>query len=256
MNKKILAILSATLSLVLMGASCSSQTTTSGNEGTKDGSVVISITDAAANMGNVTAISLTENKIELHNKTEGWVTASDSTNTFKLLELKAENKSALVATVDVAPGTYDQLRMSVVNVKVTTKDGVTAEAKLPSNQLTLKSNVEVHSGATSSVNMDFLADVSLHVTGKGKFIFAPVVKIENRTNATVKVNADNSVSIQNGTVVESATKGMDVDGSMKSDFQFGTDSQLEIDGDGSITTTVKVKVPSPIKTNLKEKVTD
>lgn len=243
MNKKTLATMVVALSLVLMGAGCSSQATVSKNETIKDGygKVVVSITDAAKNIFDVTELALTENKVELHSTTDGWITVSTDTKTFKVMELKALNKLALVAMVDVLPGRYDQLRMSVVSIKVTTKDGVTTEAKLPSNKLTFKTAITVSSGATSSISMDFLADASLHVTGNGKFIFTPVVKIENRSNATVLVADDDSVDIENGTVEENITHGMDLDGDMKSDFKLGNDRELDIDDDGKVTTTIKTK---------------
>ncbi|MDO8626106.1 MAG: hypothetical protein Q7K39_01445 [Candidatus Magasanikbacteria bacterium] len=66
--------------------------------------------------------------------------------------------------------------------------------------------------ATNSVKLDFIADQSLHLTGNGKFIFAPVVKLESRSKADVQVGSDDSVAVSGDDVDSEATVSMDLKG--------------------------------------------
>ena len=142
------------------------------------GRVVVSVTDAAVNMDNVTEITMTVSKVELHSEANAWVTASSAVKTYSLLDLKARGESALAADANVAAGNYNQIRVTIDSIKVKTKDGATVSAKLPSGQLKLNGGVVIKADSTTSVNLDFLASASLHTTGKGLFIFAPVVHME------------------------------------------------------------------------------
>ena len=213
---------------------------------TATGKVAFSITDAAANMGNVTAIDMTVSKVELHSATDGWVTASSDVNKFSLLTLKASGTSQLAASVDVKAGTYDQVRVTVGSVTVTTEDGKVNTAKVPSGEFKFMSNVVVTGGASSSVNMDFLADASLHVTGTGQYIFAPVVKVEVRSNADIQVGGD-VVTVKDGTVDDDSTFGMNANGEVKKDFRIDTKAKLDIDVGGGIKVN-GVIVPIPVET--------
>lgn len=245
MNKNILATFAFAVPLLLMGAGCATQTSTSITPVTTptttstvttqtNGKVVISLTDAALDMGDITGIALTENKIELHNEVSGWITASSATKTFNLLELKAKKESALVAIADVPAGTYDKVRISVVKILITTKDGTIVEAKVPSHSFTINIEVIVEANATTSINLDMLADASLHRTGNGTYIFTPVIKIENRTKTTVKIDADNKVRVAGGDMVNETTHGMDINGEIKLNFKFDENRQFDLDVKGNI----------------------
>ncbi|MDO8625843.1 MAG: DUF4382 domain-containing protein [Candidatus Magasanikbacteria bacterium] len=258
MNKKNFLAIALALPILLMGAGCASQTSTSTPASSgANGTVVVSLTDTAIDMGNITGVTLTENKIEFHSATSGWVTASEDTRTFNLLELKSKQELAFVASTSLAAGNYDKIRVSVVEILVTTKDGATVAAKLPSNKITIKTTINVEAGATTSVNLDVLADVSLHLTGNGTYIFTPVIKIETRNRASVTVGVANRVHLEKGERASETTEGMDIDGEMKSNFKFGTDHKFDIDGEGRIRVTstlgegrTKVKIVVPGKVEL------
>jgi cytoskeletal protein RodZ len=196
------------------------------------GKVYFSVTDAAADMGNVTAIDMTVSKVEMHSATEGWVTASSDTQTFDLLELKAKGESQLAASADVAASTYDQMRVTIDRVSVTTKDGTSKTAKVPSGELKLMSNVVVIADKTSSVNLDFIADASLHTTGKGEYVFAPVVKVDSRSDASVEIGSNSRVSIGGGKTESSGDFGMDLDGQVKSNFKLDSKAKIDLDASG------------------------
>ena len=193
------------------------------------GKVIFSVTDAAASMQNISSVQMTVGKVELYNETGGWITVSNETKQFDLLKLKTTGKFAFEATADVPTGTYNQIRMHVDKV-IVVQSGVAKQAKLPSAELKINGDVRVVSGATTSVKLDFLADKSLHVTGKGEFVFAPVIKLEIRSGANVKITSDGNVNIQGGTVDVDVNEGMDINGEMKENFILKIDSNLEIDG--------------------------
>lgn len=214
-------------------------TTTDINSNTSDtsgaqGRVVFSVTDAAVNMNTISEIDITVRSVAIQSGTDGWVTVSTTPRTFSLLELNAENKSELLADVNTDVGTYNQVRLMIDSVKVTTKAGVTKEAKLPSGELGINTVVLVNANTTASVNFDFLANKSLHMTSSGDYIFAPVVKIETKSDADVNIDADSKVVIAGGLVNDTSTVGMDIDGSVKLNFEINANQKLNIGSDNRI----------------------
>jgi len=199
----------------------------SGIEG--GGKVIFSITDAAADMKAVTAVRMTVSKIEMESATEGWVTVSNQTQTHDLLDLKARNDWALLAETNVPADTYNQVRLMVQKVEVVMST-TTKTAKLPSGELKLVGKVVVEEDTTSSVNIDVFADKSLHTTGKGEFIFAPVVKMESRSDAEVSVANNDTVTVSGGKVDAAVNAGMDIDGTVKTNFMLDLKTDLEIQG--------------------------
>jgi hypothetical protein len=135
----------------------------------------------------------------------------------------------LYGSAPVEAGTYNQLRMKVDKVVVTQQGGGKKEAKLPSGELKIQGNFTVQANNITSIALDFLADKSLHTTGKGEFIFSPVVAVESRSKADVEVAADNKVAISGGTVDAKTTVGMDIDGQTKVNFILDTAKGVDIE---------------------------
>ncbi len=198
------------------------------------GKMVLSVTDAAANMGAVTDIDMTVKEVDLHMQGGDWVTAATTTEDFHLLALKAAHQSALVSSTDLQAGTYDQIRVLIDKVEITA-NGSTTEAKLPSGEFKMNGDIVVNASSTSSVNLDFLADASLHQTGNGTYIFAPVVNMDSKSDADVTVSSDNKVMVSGGQGRGVAQAGMDVDGSVRADFKINPNSKIEIGALGGIT---------------------
>lgn len=192
------------------------------------GKVVIAITDAAADIQNVSEIKMAVSKIEMHSQTEGWVTVSNKSQEFNLLKLKAEGKWQLSAQENVKVGIYDQTRLMVSSVIVVKNDDTSETAKVPSGELKINSRVTVVEGQTSTVAIDIIGDASLHLTGNGKYIFAPVAHVVTRSNANATIASDNFVSISGGNTQTDISVGMDISGEVKTDFKIGSDEQLEI----------------------------
>lgn len=256
-NKSMLLTFAA--AITLMGAGCKGNTAVDTNSTTPSsaaqGKVIFSVTDAATNMNGVTSVQMTVDKIEMNSEAKGWVTVSNETKVYDLLVLKSKAALAVAAQVNVDEGVYNQVRLHIKKVAVV-KSGVEAEAKLPSNSLKVNGKFTVKSGSTTSVKLDFVADESVHLTGSGKFIFAPVVKAESRTDADVSVGSDGVVIVNGGKVETNVTAGMDVDGEVRDGFKLDVDDKLEIDNEDHVklmgTSSVKIKadVDTEVKADL------
>ncbi len=198
------------------------------------GRLVVAVTDAAADIQNVSEIKMEVSSVELHSQTEGWVTVTTSNHEYSLLKLRDQNRWELAAQENIKAGSYDQLRLMVSGVTVVKTDGSTATAKLPSGELKIMTDVTVRDQETATVGIDVKGDASLHLTGNGKYIFAPVVHVESRANAEATVAADNGVTISGGTVRSVVNAGMDVSGEVRNNFQLDTNTKLDIDASGVI----------------------
>jgi len=206
------------------------------NEEAVQGRVVFMVTDAAANMSTVTSIKMTVDSVKVHGE-EGWVNVSSKQQTFDLLKLKADGAQALLADVNLTPGTYQQVRLYISKVVVTDASGDHV-AKLPSGELKIVGRVKVNDNSTSTVKFDFIADKSLHMTGNGTYIFAPVIKFETREKAHVEIdereNEDRdtdskaNVRIKDGNVDEDTEVSMDIDGNVGKGLKVREDSRLSV----------------------------
>ncbi|MHB0865316.1 MAG: DUF4382 domain-containing protein [Minisyncoccota bacterium] len=201
------------------------------------GKVYMTVSDASANMQNVSDVAMTVDKVELHSATQGWVTVSDSPHTFNLLSLKANGKAELAGDATVAADSYDQVRATVSKVEVKTKNAGTKGAVLVSNTLTIPGMVVVRANESSQANLDVKTSNSLHVAAKGEYVFAPVVAFESRHSANVQVQSDNSVVVSGGTVDTSSMIGTDLSGKSYVGSELPANIKIQIVGDVPVTVT-------------------
>ena len=227
-KKAQLGILIIVLIIIAIGAGVYFYSTSSSQTG-NEGRVVFTITDAAADMQGVTQVQVTVDNMQAHSTTEGWVTLSSTSQTYNLLELKSENKLEIIADANISAGTYDQVRMDISQVTVVDSNG-SHEAKLPSGELKIFTQLEVNANSTSTATFDFIADESLHITGNGKYILAPVIQVETRADA--QVTSDGQVAISNGRVTSNIKVGMDEKGNVGVGLGIASNSSLEIDVGG------------------------
>ena len=195
----------------------------------RNGRMVFTMTDAAANMGSVTEVKMTTSNVQAHSKTKGWVTLENSPQTYNLLELKSENKAELMADMKVEADEFTQIRFDIDEVIVVDSEGE-HEAKVPSNEYKVNVNTKVESEQTSTVEIDVIADESLHVTGDGQYIMAPVAEVEAKSNAQVAVRSDNSVSVSGGSTTSKTKVGMDINGNVGVGLGIPADVELKVDG--------------------------
>ena len=224
--------------IAVLASACAQQVVDdTGTASTQQGRAVFAITDAAADMGIVSSVKVTVESIKVHSAAEGWVEVSSAQKTYDLLQLKAENKNELMADVQIDEGTYDQIRLGISSVVVTDANG-THEAKLPSNELKITGKLVVEANSTAAATFDFIADESLHVTGNGKYVMAPVVQLETREDADVSIKSSNAVQISGGKVDTNIKVGMDINGNV------GIGVKIPSNADVSIDTVGKVKLGS------------
>ena len=195
------------------------------------GKVVFGITDHAEDINGVSSIFITVNKIEIHSEANGWATVSNETKQYDLLALKQSGAVSLLANANINVGTYDQVRLMVDKI-VVVKNGVEEEAKLPSGELKMMQNIVVNADKTVTVVFDFIADKSLHITGNGKFIFTPVIKVKKTSNASLELTSDNEITILGGDQEDDEDFGMDEKGEVKNNFEL--EGNLEIDDKNEI----------------------
>ncbi len=196
------------------------------------GTAVFAVKDAAANMGTISSVNVTIDKVEVHSETKGWINVSDTKRTYDLLELKAKGTTELISSANLDAGTYDQMRLYISKV-VVVEDNIEKEVILPSNKLKIIADLEVKENETSVATFDFIADESLHITGEGKIIMAPVIKVETRTNTTVETKAENKVEIKGGKIKSNITVGMNEDGDIGEGVKIKQGAQLIIE-DGKV----------------------
>ncbi len=111
-----------------------------------------------------------------------WITIIDYETTFNLFEIIEE--AAILGSENVTAGKYTQIRMEVIKVEGLTSDNTTYVATVPSGKLKIVRPFEVKDGATTILTLDFDGDKSLTMTGKGKFFFKPVIRLQVESSSS------------------------------------------------------------------------
>jgi hypothetical protein len=152
----------------------------------KTGIIEVRVTDAPPEYGIteiwVTVLDSEEEGVAVHKAGDDgdgvWMTIPiTGDNPFELLSLQKADLDALLATEEVTAGKYTQIRMTIDIVQVKIGDGDLQPAVLPSGKLKFVHPFEVFDGETTIILLDFDADKSVTVTGGGKVIIKPVVKL-------------------------------------------------------------------------------
>jgi hypothetical protein len=104
----------------------------------------------------------------------GWATIAEAPGEFDLKAI--EGIQQYLAGQIVEAGKYTQIRLEVDNVRIVVgEDEYTA--KVPSGEIKLVGNFEVLEDNTTAITLDFNGEKSVLVTGKGDYIFKPVIKL-------------------------------------------------------------------------------
>ncbi|MBM3924368.1 MAG: DUF4382 domain-containing protein [SAR202 cluster bacterium] len=231
MKTKILIPLLLVLSLTLLVLSgCGGE---GGSSGENFGKAVFAVSDAAADMGEVTEVTVTIDSLKIHAEGGAWKTVSSQAQSFNLLELRSKGTAQLLAEAKVEVGNYDQIELNVSKVVVVDGKGE-HEAKLPSNKILIHGNFDVATNAVATANFDFLADQSLHLTGEGRYVLAPVIKMETRAQATAMVKTNKEVIFNGGQVTTDITVGMNTEGLVDSGLRISPDAVLSLAASGKV----------------------
>ncbi len=192
------------------------------------GTAVFVIKDAAVSLDSIASIMLTVKEVSISGP-KGWKTISKTAKQYDLLKLYASGAAELLAEANLDSGTYNQIRLMIDKATVTPKNGVAQDAKLPSGDLKIIGPIVVEKGKTSGITLDFVAAKSLHTTGKGEYIFAPVIQAETKTSVFVQ-RIGNKIELIGGEQKFAATLGMDEGGGLKVGFEFEKGAVLELVG--------------------------
>ncbi|MDE1851718.1 MAG: DUF4382 domain-containing protein [Candidatus Micrarchaeota archaeon] len=200
------------------------------------GVALLSVSDAApaaALVATLKSINLTVSNISVRNNGSGkWNVIANSSQTFNLLQLR--NISKLLTTSNLSVGIYDTVALDIENATVTTANG-TEPLLIPSNRLVIPYTFNVTSNGTSWVNLDFDLYKSLHLTGNGNVIMAPVIKASSQHNATLNVNESHIIRVIGpGKLGHYAELEMQVNGVMEQNASQTSNANLEISSDGRI----------------------
>jgi len=193
------------------------------------GRTVFTVADATSGMGTVTSVKVTVDRLEVQSAASGWVTVSSVPHTYDLLQLKASKSQSLMADVNLSQGSYGQVRMHISKVIITDSAGE-HEATLPSGDLKIVGGFEVTPNSTTVVTFDFLADKSVHVAGNGKYILAPVVRMQGREGAEADASSREDVRVIGGRVMTDTEVGMDENGDVGVGKGIPANANITIDG--------------------------
>ena len=175
------------LTLALGFSACES---TSDDDDT--GTLSVTMTDAPfptdlVAEANVTITELEAREKDVEDTHSPFLTLSDSTQTFNLLDLRNGVTTSL-ANLDVPVGTYDMFRLYVSAGEIVLKDGSTYNLTVPSGaqtgiQLLVSPDIEVVGGLTAELLLDFDVEKSFRPVGPRMnltgFIFQPVIRVVN-----------------------------------------------------------------------------
>ena len=194
------------------------------------GKVIVEITDKAADMAGVSDVQMTLSKVEVHSQAKGWVTVMKDASMYKLLSLKASGHLQFAGSASISADTLDQVKLTISKVIVVAKDGKQKTAILPGKEFAVMTSIMVNGKQTSSIKIDVLADKSLHTTATGEYVFAPTAEVESRSNTTATVDSRDVVILTGGTVSSNTKAGMDLDGTVKADFQLDANAVINLQG--------------------------
>lgn len=206
---------------------CTSRTSSPG-----DSMLYVSMSDPGNALDGVTSILLTVSAVSIHNQdSDAWIELTTTEQTLDLMQLKVQETKELLTAANLPDGKYNQVRLDISKVLVTS-NGEAQEAKLPSN--TLKINIDLQmANSTAVLNFDVMANASLHKTGNGKIIMAPVINVETYKDADVEKTGKNiEVKTQKAKTTEEI--GMDEKGNVGKGVKINPDTELEIDTSGKV----------------------
>lgn len=198
-----------------------------------EGELVFAITDAPADLSNISELNIEFSSLEVFNDEFGWSNISLESSEFDLMQLREANRTQLMSNISVSQGEYSRIRLIVDNVTAIV-DGEEMDVKLPSNRLTFDTRIEVEINETSLMLFDFKLNESLHVTGNGEYVMAPVIQIQSMKRVNISID-DNMLEIRNREMIRDREFGMDENGQFGPGFRIPANANITInETDGGI----------------------
>ena len=105
----------------------------------------------------------------------GWIPIIGAPPSFDLMDVIGVEQ--ILGSANITAGSFTQIRMDVDRVEVVTVAGDNFTAEVPGDKLRIVGAFNVGGGKATVLTLDFDGEKSLIVTGKGKALFQPVVKL-------------------------------------------------------------------------------
>jgi len=130
----------------------------------------------------------------------GWITINISQDAAEFDLLDIEGIEQFLGSSEIGAGKYTQVRLVVDTIKVAFKnasgnEGELEEAEVPSKELKLVHPFDIVEGETTALVIDFDADRMVTVTGAGKIIVKPVVKLTVKQDKSSGQNGETEDAI-------------------------------------------------------------
>lgn len=123
------------------------------------------------------------NRVEVHrssnDSTSGWFVINDTPRSFDLMQLR-NGASAVLGDTVLEPGQYSQIRLILSDGNYAVDQGVQHKLTVPSGfQTGIKLNHEftLEPNNLYELVLDFNVNKSVHVTGNGKYMMKPVIRV-------------------------------------------------------------------------------
>ena len=151
--------------------------TSCSDDGARNARLEVRLTDAP---GDYEAVNIDIVGVEVHSSEGGgWQSLDVAAGVYNLLDL-TNGLDTLLGAIDLPPGELSQIRLVLGDNNSITVDGQTYDLSTPSGQQSgLKLNVHTNlvAGLTYTMVLDFDAARSIVLTGNGKYILKPVIRV-------------------------------------------------------------------------------
>lgn len=158
--------------------SCSENSTNPANG--ENGRVKIYMVDSPADYDEV---NIVVERVEVHKAENGeegeWIIVNNETKIYNLLELR-NGASAILCDYSLSAGHYTQIRLIIGTGSNVVINGVPYELEVPSGAQTglkLIHGFDIQTGITYELLLDFDANKSIVVTGNGRYLLKPTVRV-------------------------------------------------------------------------------
>ncbi len=168
--------------LTLGGCQRESVNTATGPEGSGSmlGAIVVRLMDAPAAYDSVNiVVDSVRVHVESADSVGGWITVSRSPAVYNLLDYTS-GRDTVIAEAPVPAGYYSQLRLYIGSGSNVVVSGMRHPLEVPSgSQSGLKLNIQaaIAPGVKYVAALDFDAARSIVVTGNGRYMLKPVIKV-------------------------------------------------------------------------------
>jgi hypothetical protein len=180
MKRSVFGFFAIALLSFIVGCQQDNSGTTGPGGGTGTGTLSVRLTDAPAAYDSVViAVDSVRVHIDITDTTGGWYTVSRTPATYDLLQFTG-GKDTLIAEGPVPAGYYSQLRLYIGEGSHVVVDGLPIPLFIPSGtQSGLKLNIQttIVGGVKYVLLLDFDAAHSIVVTGNGRYMLKPVIKV-------------------------------------------------------------------------------